>query len=94
MCTTRTDVRKRRIVGRREADGHSSGVQWDAFVQSQDALEVQNSSGGVGMSIVGILEVIESDSSEILVDLSIEGQEADSSYQEMIQTIEFMRVSE
>merc|ERR1712136_729359 len=56
-----------------------------SFVQQPAAPEVHQSSGGAGTSIIGILEVVESDFSKNLAELSLAEDEAEAGYQKITQ---------
>merc|ERR1712227_879743 len=54
-----------------------------SFVQQPAAPEIHQSSGGAGSSIIGILEVVESDFSKNLAELSLAEDEAEAGYQKI-----------
>ena len=64
-----------------------------SFVQQPGAPEVHQSSGGAGISILEILEVIESGFFKNLAELSLSNSEAESSHQKLTQENKLSKVS-
>ena len=91
MDTMRAEETKIFATAKEDLEQGIDGIQKSAdilreycgasFVQQPDPPDVHTSSGGAGSSIISILDVIESDLSE----LSLSEQEAVSSYQTLTQ---------
>ena len=64
-----------------------------SFAQQPVAPEVHQSSSGAGSSIIGMLEVIESDFSKNLAELSLAEDEAENGYQKVTQENKVTKVS-
>merc|ERR1712209_138162 len=84
FATAKADL-EQGIAGIQKAMGILREYYGASFVQQPDAPEVHQSSGGAGTSILEILEVIESDFSKNLAELSLTESESESSYQKLIQ---------
>jgi len=95
LDTMRADERKIFATAKADLEQGISGVQkalntlrnyyGTSFVQQPAAPEVHQSSGGAGTSIIGILEVVESDFSKNLAELSLAEDEAEAGYQKITQ---------
>jgi len=64
-----------------------------SFVRQPAAPEVHQSSTGAGTSIIGVLEVVESDFSKNLAELSLSEDEAEAGYQKLMQQNKVTKVS-
>eukprot|EP00446_Apocalathium_sp_SHHI-4_P027530 CAMPEP_0177237140 /NCGR_PEP_ID=MMETSP0367-20130122/45828_1 /TAXON_ID=447022 ORGANISM="Scrippsiella hangoei-like, Strain SHHI-4" /NCGR_SAMPLE_ID=MMETSP0367 /ASSEMBLY_ACC=CAM_ASM_000362 /LENGTH=707 /DNA_ID=CAMNT_0018688095 /DNA_START=64 /DNA_END=2187 /DNA_ORIENTATION=+ len=80
-----TGVRKALHLLREYYGGGASLIQDDAFMQQPAAPEHHSKSSGAGQSIVGILEVCESDFANNLAKEEQEEADAESNYQKMTQ---------
>ena len=99
MDTMRAEETKIFATAKEDLEQGIDGIQKSAdilreycgasFVQQPDPPDLHTSSGGAGSSIISILDVIESDLSE----LSLSEQEAVSSYQTLTQSNHFAKVS-
>merc|ERR1712136_381107 len=93
MDTMRADERDVFAKAKADLEQGISGVQkaldtlrncyGASFAQQPAAPGVQQSSGGAGSSIIGMLEVIESDFSKNLAELSLAEDEAENGYQKV-----------
>merc|ERR1712012_1154399 len=103
MDTMRADERDVFAKAKADLEQGISGVQkaietlrnyyGASFVQQPAAPEVHQSSGGAGSSIIGMLEVIESDFSKNLAELSLAEDEAETGYQKVTQENKVTKVS-
>jgi len=95
MDTMRADERQIFAKAKADLEQGIAGVQkalntlrnyyGASFVQQPAAPEIHQSSGGAGSSIIGILEVVESDFSKNLAELSLAEDEAEAGYQKITQ---------
>merc|ERR1719383_506240 len=92
FATTKEDL-EQGIAGVQKAMGILREYYGPSFVQQPDAPEVHQSSGGAGTSILEILEVIESDFSKNLAELSLSESESESSYQKLTQENKVTKVT-
>jgi len=92
FATTKEDL-EQGIAGVQKAMGILREYYGASFVQQPDVPEVHQSSGGAGTSIIEILEVIESDFSKNLAELSLTESESESSYQKLTQENKVTKVS-
>merc|ERR1712209_252713 len=92
FATAKADL-EQGIAGIQKAMGILREYYGASFVQQPDAPEVHQSSGGAGTSILEILEVIESDFSKNLAELSLSESESGSSYQKLTQENKVTKVS-
>merc|ERR1712064_21522 len=103
MDTMRADERQIFAKAKADLEQGIAGVQkaldtlrnyyGASFVQQPAAPEVHQSSGGAGSSIIGMLEVIESDFSKNLAELSLAEDEAENGYQKVTQENKVTKVS-
>ena len=92
FATTKEDL-EQGVAGVQKAMGILREYYGPSFVQQPEALEVHQSSGGAGTSIIEILEVIESGFSKNLGELSLSESEAESSHQKLTQENKLSKVS-
>jgi len=95
MDTMRADERQIFAKAKADLEQGIAGVQkalntlrnyyGASFVQQPAAPEIHQSSGGAGSSIIGMLEVVESDFSKNLAELSLAEDEAEAGYQKITQ---------